>query len=60
MDVVGVREDGAFGQKTVEAGMVFGAEAGQVVVSELVDDDCKDELRFFGGGGKQTRCSKRF
>jgi hypothetical protein len=42
--VAGIGKDRAFGQQELEAGVVVAAEAGQVVVAELVDDHGQHQL----------------
>jgi len=50
VDVVGVIEDSALVEEAFEAGGVFGAEAEEVVVAELVDDEGEDKFGFTGRG----------
>ena len=48
MLVVGVGEDRALGEELVQAALIFAAEAGQVIVAELVDRDGDDQFRLRG------------
>jgi len=52
--VTGIGEHCTFGQQPFETGVVVGAEAGQIVVAELVHYDGQHQLRFLRCGAIQT------
>jgi hypothetical protein len=60
-----IREDRTFGQQTVESGVIFRSVAGQVIVSELIEDHGHYQLRFSrrgvqGAGNQQPEDKKAF
>ena len=50
--IVGARKNGAVFEQTVESRAVIRAESGQVVITELVDDNSQHEFRLLRRGGK--------
>ena len=44
--VAGVGKNGALGEEAVEAGAIVGTVAGEVIVTELIEDDGHHQLGF--------------
>jgi hypothetical protein len=54
VDSAGIGEDCALGEEPFEAARVPGAEASQIIVAELVDDDGDNQLWFLSVSRRQA------
>ena len=56
---MGVGEHRALGQQAVQAAVVFVAEASQVIVAKLIDDNRQDQFGFLRSRCRQDGCEQK-